>query len=52
LFRGEADARSFAFAIPDLLLRMTDPPPVTVRGKDLRDVLAPAYERLAADPDA
>ena len=35
-------------AIPDLLLRMFDPPPVTVRGKSLRDVLAPAYEQLAA----
>ena len=36
-------------ATPDLLLRMFDPPPVTVRGRDLRDVLAPAYEQLAAD---
>jgi uncharacterized Zn finger protein len=35
-------------AVPDLLLRMFDPPPVTVRGKTLRDVLAPAYEQLAA----
>jgi uncharacterized Zn finger protein len=35
--------------VPDLLLRMTDPPPLTVRGKDLRDVLAPAYAQLAAD---
>jgi len=33
---------------PDLLLRMFPPPPVGVRGKDLADVLAPAYERLAA----
>ena len=41
-----------ATAVPDLLLRMSDPPPVTVRGMDLRDVLAPAYERLAADPEA
>ena len=40
-----------ATAVPDLLLRMSDPPPVTVRGTDLRDVLAPAYERLAADQD-
>jgi hypothetical protein len=38
--------------VPDLLLRVSDPPPVTVRGMDLRDVLAPAYERLAADPEA
>ncbi|MGC1569288.1 MAG: hypothetical protein WA794_25020, partial [Trebonia sp.] len=36
-------------ATPDLLLRMFDPPPVTVRGRDLRDVLAPAYEQLGAD---
>jgi len=34
---------------PDLLLRMFPPPPVQVRGKDLADVLAPAYEQLAAD---
>ena len=40
-----------ATIVPDLLLRMSDPPPVTVRGTDLRDVLAPAYERLAADQD-
>jgi len=26
---------------------MFEPPPVTVRGRDLRDVLAPAYEQLA-----
>jgi hypothetical protein len=28
---------------------MFDPPPVTVRGSDLRDVLAPAYEQFPAD---
>jgi len=39
-----------AAIVPDLLLRMSDPPPVTVRGKDLRDVLAPAYEQFAAAP--
>jgi uncharacterized Zn finger protein len=38
-------------AAPDLLLRMFPPPPVQVRGKDLADVLAPAYLRLAAEPD-
>ena len=39
-------------AAPDLLLRMFPPPPVQVRGQDLADVLAPAYQRLAADdPD-
>jgi uncharacterized Zn finger protein len=32
-------------AAPDLLLRMFEPPPVRVRGKDLRAVLAPAYAR-------
>ena len=36
-------------AAPDLLLRMFPPPPVRVRGKDLADVLVPAYQRLAAD---
>ncbi len=39
-------------AAPGLLLRMFPPPPVRIRGKDLADVLAPAYQRLAAgDPD-
>jgi uncharacterized Zn finger protein len=36
-------------AAPDLLLRMFDPPPVAVRGQDLRDVLTLAYEHFAAD---
>jgi uncharacterized Zn finger protein len=36
-------------AAPDLLLRMFPPPAIQVRGKDLADVLAPAYQRLAAD---
>jgi uncharacterized Zn finger protein len=36
-------------AAPDLLLRMFPPPPVQVRGKDLADVLTPAYYQLAAD---
>ncbi len=38
-----------AAAAPDLLLRMFPPPPVQVRGKDLVDVLTPAYHWLAAD---
>jgi uncharacterized Zn finger protein len=38
-------------AAPDLLLRMFEPPAVKVRGEDLRDVLAPAYEQLAAGID-
>jgi uncharacterized Zn finger protein len=36
-------------AAPDLLLRMFAPPPVKVRGKDLTEVLTPAYRRLAAE---
>jgi len=36
-------------ATPDLLLRMFPPPAMRVRGKDLADVLAVAYEQLAAD---
>ena len=39
-------------AAPDLLLRMFPPPAVKVRGKDLADVLAPAYQQLAADDAA
>jgi uncharacterized Zn finger protein len=35
---------------PDLLLRISDPPPVEVRGTSLSDLLAPAYARLAASP--
>jgi uncharacterized Zn finger protein len=38
-------------ATPDLLLRMFDPPPVMVRGRDLRDILAPAYEQLSSAPE-
>jgi uncharacterized Zn finger protein len=51
---GMSPARLRALAVapgsaaPDLLLRMFPPPPVKVRGKDLADVLAPAYRRLAA----
>jgi uncharacterized Zn finger protein len=36
-------------AAPDLLLRMFPPPSVQVRGKNLADVLTPAYYQLAAD---
>jgi uncharacterized Zn finger protein len=41
-------------ATPDLLLRMFPPPQIQVRGKDLGEVLAPAYGRLASGdlPDA
>jgi uncharacterized Zn finger protein len=38
--------------VPDLLLRVTDPPEVTVRGQDLRTLLAPAYDQLTADDPA
>ena len=36
---------------PDLLLRICDPPPFEVRGQSLRDLLAPAYLRLAGERD-
>jgi uncharacterized Zn finger protein len=36
-------------AAPDLLLRMFPPPFVQVRGKDLAEVLGPAYQEFAAD---
>ena len=35
---------------PDLLLRVCDPPPLEVRGQSLRDLLTPAYLRLAGEP--
>jgi len=35
---------------PDLLLRLSDPPAIEVRGVPLRDVIAPVYPRLAAGP--
>jgi uncharacterized Zn finger protein len=38
-------------AAPDLLLRMFPPPPVRVRGQELADVLAHAYQQLAADAE-
>jgi hypothetical protein len=34
---------------PDLLLRSFEPPAIAVRGRDLADVLAPIYQRLAGD---
>jgi len=34
-------------AAPDLLLRTFEPPAVQVRGKDLAELLRPAYQRLA-----
>ena len=49
--RLRALAASSGPAAPDLLLRMFPPPAVKVRGRDLADVLAPAYRWLAeADP--
>jgi uncharacterized Zn finger protein len=36
---------------PDLLLRICEPPALEVRGQSLRDLLAPAYLRLAGERD-
>jgi uncharacterized Zn finger protein len=47
--RLRALATAPAAGAPDLLLRMFPPPPVTVRRQDLADLLAPAYQRLAAN---
>jgi hypothetical protein len=33
---------------PDLLLRLSDPPPVQVRGRYLADLLGPAYGQLTS----
>jgi uncharacterized Zn finger protein len=41
-----------ATTVPDLLLRMFDPPPLTVRGQDLRTVLSAAYEQLGRHSDS
>ena len=41
-----------ATVVPDLLLRMFDPPPLMVRGKDLRTVLSAAYEQLGRHADS
>jgi uncharacterized Zn finger protein len=49
--RLRALAAAPSSAAPDLLLRMFPPPAVQVRGKDLADVLAPAYQQLAAEDD-
>jgi uncharacterized Zn finger protein len=37
---------------PDLLLRIADPPELQVRGIDLRDLLASAYDRLAVPEES
>ena len=37
---------------PDLMLRIADPPELQVRGIDLRDLLASAYDRLAAPEES
>jgi uncharacterized Zn finger protein len=50
--RLRALATAPAAAAPDLLLRMFPAPPIQIRGKDLADVLAPAYQRLGADDAA
>jgi uncharacterized Zn finger protein len=36
---------------PDLLLRLSEPPPALVRGRQLRDLLTPAYVALTATQD-
>jgi uncharacterized Zn finger protein len=41
-----------AAVVPDLLLRMFDPPPLMVRDKDLRTVLSAAYEQLGRHADS
>ena len=35
-------------AAPDLMLRMFAPPPISIRGTDLAEVLTPAYDQFAA----
>jgi uncharacterized Zn finger protein len=40
-----------AATAPDLLLRTFEPPPVQVRGQDLRTLLTPAYQQLAEPGD-
>lgn len=45
-------APSAAATAPDLLLRMFDPPALTVRGKDLRTVLSAAYEQLGRSAES
>jgi len=37
---------------PDLLLRTFEPPDVLLRGKDLAELLAPAYRQLAGQGEA
>jgi uncharacterized Zn finger protein len=47
---GQARLRALpasAATAPDLLLRVFEPPPASIRGQDLATVLTPAYERLA-----
>jgi uncharacterized Zn finger protein len=38
--------------VPDLMLRMFDPPPLLVRGKDLHTILSAAYEQLSRPHDS
>jgi uncharacterized Zn finger protein len=45
-------APPMAPGVPDLLLRMFDPPPLTVRGNDLRTILSDAYEQLGRHADS
>jgi uncharacterized Zn finger protein len=46
--RSLATAPPAAETAPDLLLRMFSPPHIVVRGRPLRDILAPAYDHFAS----
>jgi uncharacterized Zn finger protein len=46
---GRGDVSSGAGARPDALLDQLDPPPLTVDGRPLTDLLRPAYQALPAD---
>ena len=48
---GCAPSRPAPSPRPTCVLRVSDPPPVEVRGQRLDDLLAPAYLRLAAEQD-
>jgi uncharacterized Zn finger protein len=41
-----------AATAPDLLLRVFEPPPASIRGRDLAALLTPAYQRLALPEEA
>jgi uncharacterized Zn finger protein len=45
---GSLRVRPAAAEAPEALLRQLDPPPITVRGRDLVELLEPAYREMAA----